>query len=122
MKTKKAVLSVLSALSMAAGAAQAGEVVWWFSSSGGCGSSASFGAGCGSRPVVTYYPYVPVVVTAPACAWGLGTRTVVVPACVPQRHWMPASPPVSLRGCGPHPMPPPRASPMYAPGYRHHHR
>ena len=110
MKVKLAVMAACAALALATGTAKAGDVIWWVSSGNGARIAVSLGGGCAPRPVVTY---VPVIVAAPACAWGLGSRTVLVPSFTPQACVRPAPPVAAFGGCGLRPMP------RYVPVYGH---
>jgi hypothetical protein len=75
MKTKLGLMVACTALAMAAETGNAQSVVW---ASGGR-FYISVGTPCPPPRVVTYVP----VVTEPACAWGLGPRTVMVPSYRP---------------------------------------
>jgi hypothetical protein len=88
MKTKLGMMVTCAALAVAAETGNAQNVVWV---SSGSGSYASFSVGvpCAPARVVRY---VPVVVTEPVCAWGAGTRTVMVPAYRERAFCHPAPP------------------------------
>lgn len=74
MKTKLGLMAACAAMAMAAETGNSQTVVW----GGGSTVYARFSVGSPCAPrVVTY---VPVIVTAPACAWGSGTRTILVPS------------------------------------------
>ncbi len=77
MKTKLGLMAACAAMAMAAETGNAQRVVW---TSGGQ-FYLSVGTPCPPPRVVTC---VPVMVTQPACAWGSGTRAVIVPS-YPQR-------------------------------------
>lgn len=97
MKSGQAMWAAIGvATVLTAGAAGAGDGVRWAASRSGCGGGfeVSVGRCCPRPPVVAY---VPVIVTAPACAWGTGTRTVLVTTYMP-RYYQPTLPVMRFGG------------------------